>query len=41
MLLLETVPQIRQAFIRQLSGQAQPVSYPRDLNGPREINGGV
>ncbi|HEY6527626.1 MAG TPA: FAD-dependent monooxygenase [Cellvibrionaceae bacterium] len=41
MLLLETVPQFRQVFIRQLSGQAQPVSYPRELNGPRELNSGV
>jgi 2-polyprenyl-6-methoxyphenol 4-hydroxylase len=32
MLLLEAAPPARQAFIRQLSGHAQPVSYPKDLN---------
>lgn len=33
MLLLETMPAVRAAFIRQLSGRAQPVSLPRELSG--------
>ena len=33
MLLLESVPAVRAAFIRQLSGRAQPVNLPRELTG--------
>ena len=33
MLLLETIPAVRAAFIRQLSGRAQPVNLPQELKG--------
>lgn len=32
MLVLETAPPVRQAFIRQLSGHAQPIAYPKELS---------